>query len=58
MHTYTHRHTETGILYSNTKWQDCAIWDHTAGARGYYVKWDKSEWDDKYHWFHMWNLKK
>ena len=52
-------HTHGGILFSNKKEWNPAIWDNMNGPWGHCTKWNKSE-TDKYNYAlpYMWNLTK
>ena len=58
-HTHTHTHTHTDVLHSHKREWDCAICNSMDGLRGYYAKWNNSDWERQmpYGFTNMWNLK-
>ena len=48
-----------GVLFSHKKEWNLIICNHTDGARGCYIKWNKSESERQmpYNFSYMWNLK-
>ena len=58
VHTQTHTHTQSGILFSHKKEQNLAIHNNADGIWGHYAKCNKSEKDKYYMITYAWKLKK